>query len=415
MDTQKNTDDTSVRPPEQRGAHVRVSPPSQTTGGPNATPTPHRRHAAAAAKPTRNRTVPAVAGAAIVAVIVVIVLWVAGVFSACSSQETVADGTQVQVTVPEGASTKQIASLLYDSKLIATQGDFTNAVDRAGAATALKPGTYVFTGGTSADDLVSQMEQGPTVDVVTIPEGSTLEQTAKLVARATDDRITAKAFRAQAMKASSYAKDYSFIKKADYGSDKETKASAPYNDSLEGFLFPKTYDISKNATADDVVRMMLDQYQQETSTLDFSQAKKNGLTEYETLILASVIEKEAAADNRATVASVFYNRLKKGMPLQSDATVAYVVGHDPKPSDLNVDSPYNTYRDTGLPVGPICSPSLDSLQAACQPEHTDYLYFYFAKDGSGKMQYYFSKTYQQHQEAIAKASGRASSGSGKGN
>jgi UPF0755 protein len=413
MATQKNTDDMPVRPPEQRGSHARVTPPSQTTAGANATPTPHRRHAAWA-QPARKRTAPAIVAAVVVAVIiVVVVLWVAGTFSSCSSQETVADGTQVQVTVPEGASTKDIASLLYDSKLIATQGDFTNAVDRAGAATALKPGTYLFTGGTSADDIVSQMEQGPTVDVVTVPEGSTLKQTAALVAQATDNRITAKAFRAQAMKASSYAKDYSFIKKASSRGDKNS-GGAPYDNSLEGFLFPKTYDIQKDATADDVIRMMLDQYRQETASLDFSQAKKNGLTEYETLILASVIEKEAAADNRATVASVFYNRLKKNMPLQSDATVAYVVGQDPKPSDLKVDSPYNTYQNTGLPAGPICSPSLDSLQAACQPESTDYLYFYFAKDSSGKMQYYFSKTYEQHQEAIEKASGQESSGSSKG-
>lgn len=343
------------------------------------------------------------------AIVIALALWVAGAFSSCSAQQTVEEGTQVEVTVPEGASTKDIASLLYDAKLIATTGDFASAVDRAGASTSLKPGTYEFTGGTSADDLVAQMEQGPSVDVVTIPEGSTLKQTAKLVAQATDNRITAKAFRKQARKASSYANDYSFIKDASYSNS--SSSSAPYGNSLEGFLFPKTYNIKKTATADDVIRMMLDQYQQETASLDYSQAKKSGLTRYEVLILASMVEKEAAADNRATVASVFYNRLKKDMPLQSDATVAYAVGHDPSPSDLKVDSPYNTYLSTGLPAGPICSPGLDSLQAACQPDDTDYYYFYFATDASGQMQYYFSKTYKQHQAAIRKAAQQSKSSS----
>lgn len=351
--------------------------------------------------PKRSK-LPLIIGIVLAVVIVAAALFFSGVLSSCSAQETVAEGTQVEVTVPEGSSTKDVAQILYDAKLIGTTGDFTGAVDRANASTSLKPGTYQFTGGTSADDIVAQMEQGPQTDTVTVPEGSTVAQTAKLVAQATDNRITAKAFRKCANNASSYKKDYSFVKGA-------------YNDSLEGFLFPKTYSIAKDATADDVVRMMLDQYKQEVSALDYSYAKKKGLSAYDVLILASVIEKEAASDNRATVSSVFYNRLDKNMPLQSDATVAYVVGHDPTSSDLSTSSPYNTYLNTGLPAGPICSPSIDSLQAACQPESTDYLYFYFAKDSNGDMQYYFSKTYKQHQQAIKDAQAAASSSSSGSN
>lgn len=351
--------------------------------------------------PKRSK-LPLIIGIVLAVVIVVAALFFSGVLSSCSAQETVAEGTQVEVTVPEGSSTKDVAQILYDAKLIGTTGDFTGAVDRANASTSLKPGTYQFTGGTSADDIVAQMEQGPQMDTVTVPEGSTVAQTAKLVAQATDNRITAKAFKKCANNASSYKKDYSFVKGA-------------YNDSLEGFLFPKTYSIAKDATADDVVRMMLDQYKQEVSALDYSYAKKKGLSAYDVLILASVIEKEAASDNRATVSSVFYNRLDKNMPLQSDATVAYVVGHDPTSSDLSTSSPYNTYLNTGLPAGPICSPSIDSLQAACQPESTNYLYFYFAKDSNGDMQYYFSKTYKQHQQAIKDAQAAASSSSSGSN
>ncbi|MGI6591047.1 MAG: endolytic transglycosylase MltG [Eggerthellaceae bacterium] len=346
----------------------------------------------------KRRKAPKVIAAILAVVIIVAALFFSGALSSCSAQETVAEGTEVEVTVPDGASTKDIAQILYDAKLIGTTDEFTSAVDRAGASTSLKPGTYQLVGGTSADDLVSQMEQGPQTDTLTIPEGSTLSQIAKLVAEATDNRVSASAFKKQAKKASAYVKDYPFVKNA-------------YKNSLEGFLFPKTYQVSKDDDADAIIRMMLDQYRQEVSSLDYSTAKKHGLSKYDVLILASMIEKEAAADNRATVSSVFYNRLDNNMALQSDATIAYIVGHEPTASDLSTSSPYNTYLNTGLPAGPICSPGLESLEAACNPENTDYLYFYFAKDANGDMQYYFSKTYKQHQAAIKKAEAAAKSSS----
>ena len=346
----------------------------------------------------KHRKTPVIVAVALAVVIIVAAVFLSGVLSSCSGQQTVAQGTAVEVTVPEGASTKEIAQVLYDAKLIATTDEFTSAVQKANAATSLKPGSYEFTGGTSVDDIVTQMEKGPNAGGVTVPEGSTLKQTAALVAQATDNRITSDDFLKCADNASAYESDYPFVKGA-------------YNNSLEGFLFPKTYMIDQDATADDVVRMMLDQYKTETASLDYSYAHKQGLSAYDVLILASVIEKEAGSSNRATVASVFYNRLADGMPLQSDATIAYVVGHDPTPDDLTTDSPYNTYLNKGLPAGPICSPSLDSLKAACAPESTDYLYFYFAKDSSGTMQYYFSATYEEHQEAIEKAQAAAGSSS----
>lgn len=145
---------------------------------------------------------------------------------------------------------------------------------------------------------------------------------------------------------------------------------------------------------------MLSQYQSEVSSLDYSYASSKNLTAYDVLIMASVVEREATADNRATVASVFYNRMSAGMQLQNDATVAYVVNGDPTPADLQVDSPYNTYLNYGLPAGPICSPGLDSLKAACSPAQTSYLYFYFTQNSDGTMNYSFSDTYEEHQAAI---------------
>ena len=113
--------------------------------------------------------------------------------------------------------------------------------------------------------------------------------------------------------------------------------------------------------------------------------------------MASIVEKESDVEHRADVASVFYNRLLYGMRLQSDATVAYFVGHDPTPEDVNTWNEYNTYHIDGLPPTPINSPGIECLQAVCSPAETPYFYFYFEDDGSGNMTYTFSETYEDHQ------------------
>lgn len=304
--------------------------------------------------------------------------------SASFQQQLENEGAMLTVSIPEGSSTQEIASLLEESGLVADSGQFVKYVKKAGSEASLKPGTYRIICGTSIEEMVEMFEMGPEVATVGIPEGSTIAKTALAVEESSNGKIKAADFEELANNAKAYEGDYPFLKDAESG-------------TLEGFLFPKTYEISDSSTADSMIRMMLDQYLLETESLDFSYPEKAGLNEYETVILASIIEREAAAENRATVASVFYNRLDEGMNLQSDATVAYLIDGDPKPEDLEIESPYNTYLVGGLPVGPICSPSLESLKAACDPEKTDYLYFYFTEDGK----YSFSKTYDEHQDAIA--------------
>lgn len=336
--------------------------------------------------------------AIVIAVVMAIVLLIAvpSCSRGCSSTDLVQPGTTVEVTVPDGASAQQIGQALVDAKLIASASDFTDAVKSSDAASQLKPGDYQIEGGTSAADIVSMLVAGPSTDTLVVPEGYTVARTADAVEKATDGAVTADDFKAAAANASAYADDYPFVADA-------------YNNSLEGFLFPKTYTLPKDATADSIVRMMLDQYEQEVQSLDYSYAESQGLSAYDVLKLASVVERESDANTRADVASVFYNRLKGNTALQSDATIAYVVGHDPTHDDLSVDSPYNTYQHKGLPAGPICSPGFDSLQAACQPNQTDYLYFYFTKNDDGSLNYYFSKTYDEHLQAIKSASSSSSS------
>lgn len=308
----------------------------------------------------------------------------------CSAEaEVLAEGESVSVTIPDGSGAKAIGGILQDNKVIASSSAFVSRVNELDAGSELKPGTYTFTGGMTLDEVISSLRIGPIVigDTFTVPEGFTAERTAERVAEAFENRITAEDFMACVNNASDYVEAFPFVEGA-------------YNNSLEGFLFPKTYPLNDDATADSLVRMMLTQYQTETAELDYSYAESQGLSRYQVLILASIIEKEAAADNRATVSSVFYNRLAIDMPLQSDATTAYMVKRDPTADDItNDDSPYSTYNNPGLPVGPICSPGLACLQAATAPETTDFYYFYFAEK-DGEMEYYFTRTNEEHNEAI---------------
>ena len=181
------------------------------------------------------------------------------------------------------------------------------------------------------------------------------------------------------------------------------------NDSLEGFLFPKTYDFAgQTVTADSIIRAMLSQYQAEIATLDLDTARQTlqsrygtSFTNYDILTMASIIEKEALTDDdRTLISSVFYNRIASSMPLQSDATLAYTLGREVTADDLTQDDPYNTYTNMGLTPTPICNPGLASLTAAANPQDTGYYYFYITSSVHA-----FSETYEQHQQVIAQNSG----------
>ncbi len=183
----------------------------------------------------------------------------------------------------------------------------------------------------------------------------------------------------------------------------------PNSKSLEGYLFPDTYRFTKNSTPEEVITKMLTNFSSRLSSLGIEDPdeKYNGLTLYEIITLASIIEQESGGegattgelslqDERSLVASVFYNRMEIGQALESDATVNYVTGKDtPGASlkDLEVDSPYNTYKYAGLPPGPICNPSLGSIKAALQPAKSDYFYF-LHKQPSGQVD--FSRTFEEH-------------------
>jgi len=198
---------------------------------------------------------------------------------------------------------------------------------------------------------------------VTVPEGLTVKGTAERYAEATDGAITGEEF-LTAARAGGY--NYAFLKGAAQG-------------NLEGYLFPNTYEVDSTTTARQAINMMLREFSKETDDLEWSRAAGLGVTPYQVVTAASIIEKEVKfAPERPLVSSVIYNRLNKKMKLGMCSTVLYALGYW-KPAltdkDTQVDSPYNTYRIDGLPPGPICNPGFESIRAALYPAATNYVYF----------------------------------------
>lgn len=328
----------------------------------------------------------------LVAIVVAGVVFVPRLLKRPSQGDLPNQGMQVEVVIDDGSGAIAIGSKLEDAGVIASSDDFVAEVRKQGADSSLKSGAYMFTVGQSFDSIIDQLVSGPnsTSGAFTIPEGLTVSQAAAVVSQ-TFSSISSDDFLAQA-KASNYVADYPFLADAQ-------------DDSLEGFLCPKTYNFSgkSNVTADDVIRAMLDQYKSDVMSLDFDSAKSLikdrygiDMSDYDFLKLASVVEREAVTDSqRPKVSSTLYNRLKIGMPLQSDATMMYVTGGEVTADDLKQESPYNTYLNNGLTPTPICSPSIDSIKAALSPDETDYLYFYITQTDE-----WFSATYDEHLQAI---------------
>ena len=178
--------------------------------------------------------------------------------------------------------------------------------------------------------------------------------------------------------------------------------SKPRNLDLEGYLFPDTYRIFRDASIKDVVQRTLNNFDQKLTPELRNEIERQGKTIHDIITLASILEKEVSTDyDRAMVADIFYKRIKIGMPLQADSTVNYVTGKSESRStiiDTKTDDPYNTYKYKGLPPGPICNPSLSAIKAAIYPKANNYYYFLTTPDG----QVIYSQTHDQHVAAKAK-------------
>ena len=357
----------------------------------------HSPRGLSAKRPENRRIKPYVMAAlAVVALLVVIATVMAYLNSRSQDNAQTASitaGEHIKVTIPSGANAARIAQLLLQERVISDGKAFLSAIQKQDVASKIKSGTYELVAGSDYQQLIDRLIQGPnsSENALVVPEGFTVDKLADLVSQ--QFGISRDDFLAQA-KASNYVDEFPFLKDAQ-------------NDSLEGFLWPKTYDFSSTTpTSDAIIKLMLTQYKTETANLDFEGAQQNikqqyGITMscYDFIKLASIIEKEALIDeDRPLIASVMFNRLKADMPLQSDATMGYVTKGKVTPQDLKSDSPYNTQNKKGFPPTPICSPGIASLSAAMLPATTDNYYFWITKD-----EHKFSKTYDEHLQAIKEA------------
>jgi peptidoglycan lytic transglycosylase G len=295
------------------------------------------------------------------------------------NEEAAAQPARIEVV--KGDTLSSVAEKLEHAGVIESAFIFEVEARFAGYGTEIKTGEYTFEPGEDSEVILKKLTAGEAVPTltITVPEGLNLHQTAQEVARQSD--VSAAAFEEAA-------------KKTDYGYG---FLEDPAVESTEGFLFPKQYEFEEGTTALQMVTRMLEQYLLETQTMDISGAEERlNLTEYELVTVASLVEKEAASpEERRLVASVIYNRMRKDMPLQIDATVLYALdsrSEELSLADLKVESPYNTYENRGLPPGPICSPSRQSLEAAINPAQTDYLYYVLKSSGE---EHFFTSNYNE--------------------
>ncbi|WP_314760884.1 endolytic transglycosylase MltG [uncultured Abiotrophia sp.] len=307
----------------------------------------------------------------------------------------------VQVTIPIGSSSKDIARLLKSQGLI-KNADIFSFYMKAKSVNGLQAGHYDLSPSMDADTIIASLQKGGKpieVDVdtkLTVVEGMQLEQIAQMVEENTP--IKASDFLAT-------ANDASFIEelKSQYPSlisGLDGVEGLKYK--LEGYLYPATYDYIAGTNVKDLIKQMVGKMNLEYQKLKEDMGNTS-LSFHQILTLASIIEKEGVTDeDRKLISGVFYNRMNNDMPLQSDITVLYALGEHKELvsiKDTEVDSPYNLYKHTGLGPGPYNSPSLSAIQAAIYPTASDYFYF-VADIETGNV--YYATTLEEHEALVAK-------------
>ncbi len=289
------------------------------------------------------------------------------------------------VTLKSDMSLSDVASLLQKENVILYPKEFQKRAKDIGLETGYTAGTYRIVPGISYEEIARQLcrKSGAAILRFTIPEGYEVRQIAD---RLVSLKLVNKDKFYDVMNYENF--DYDFLKDLP---EREVR--------LEGYLFPDTYEVRADAGEKAIISMMLKRFDMVFTKEYKARAKQMNMSIDDVVTLASVIEREAAnAEEAPHVSSVFHNRLDKGMRLQSCATVQYILKKR-KPvlstADTKIDSPYNTYRYSGLPLGPVASPGKSSIKAALYPDKTNDLYFVLGKNGK----HIFSQTYEQHLSA----------------
>ncbi|GAC1415528.1 MAG: endolytic transglycosylase MltG [Actinomycetota bacterium] len=296
--------------------------------------------------------------------VVVLLFGVGGLYVRSAVAGSAGPSKPVTIVVPKGASVSEIATLLAKHHVIRNAWLFRIIAAFDGRASKLKPGDYQLHTGMSFSAVLAALSKTHVIvqEHFTVPEGKTVREVIDIIGRKTS--LSAAKFKAE-------------VTSGRY----RLSIMPPGISTLEGLLFPKTYAVKVGMTEGQVVQMMLDQFTEETTSLDFSKGK--GLSAYQLVVMASLIEREAKTSaDRGKIAGVIYNRIARKMKLQIDATVQYAIyaktgQYKPRLTyaDYGISSPFNTYQIQGLPPSPIANPGLASLEAAVNPAATDALYY----------------------------------------
>lgn len=290
-------------------------------------------------------------------------------------------GREVTVSIVQGTPTVEIVKLLKENKVIQFSRLFRIYIREDAAQ--LKAGVHVFRENMGYKKTLEELKRDvPSANAITltVPEGFEAREIADLLE--TEGLCTREDFLSACKE---MHEKFTFL---------------PKDGNIEGYLFPDTYALTPDLSASEICDIMVQTFSEKMFTEEnLKAAEKNGMSFHETLTLASIVEREAAKDEeRPIVASVFYNRLEKGMHLESCATVQYILKERKDVlsyADTKIESPYNTYQNAGLPPAPIASPGVASLSATLHPDKTPYLFF--VADGTGG--HVFSETYSAHLEA----------------
>ena len=286
----------------------------------------------------------------------------------------------VQVTIPVGSNFRQATDSLKRAKLISFAGLFRTYAKLTRRDRALKAGTYLIARGSSWSTILDTLTRGRGVShTLTVPEGLRLATIESLLVRKLsipEDSVS------RATRDETLRQQYNIP-----------------TGTLEGYLYPDTYSLPLGAPASVAIRTMMDRFARAWDTTWNARLEELGMTRHEIMTLASIVEKEAIVPSeRPVISAVFHNRLRIRMPLQADPTVQYARNqHNERVllKDLEVKSPYNTYRNAGLPPGPIASPGVESIKAALYPASVKFLYFVAHPDGHHE----FRNTYSEHLQA----------------
>ena len=290
------------------------------------------------------------------------------------------------VYIKPNTRVQEIAQILRDAGVIRSTWAFLALAYVQGSMKRLRSGEYEFNAGMTLLEILQKLEAGRVVThQVTIPEGFTAEDIAKLLATerlADPDRFLA------------LVEDPYFCARLGVEAAR-----------LEGYLFPDTYRLTRGMTEEEIIQIMVARFHQAVPRDIEEQAARLKMDTHEIVTLASIIEKEVQLDaERPVISAVFHNRLRERMPLQSDPTAVYMVARPQRritAADLQRKTPYNTYLLQGLPPGPIANPGLASILAALRPAPVNFLYFVAKNDGSHQ----FSRTLDQHQQAVRQYQG----------